>query len=226
MHRLAGFTGLPAQILKIVLMALADASLVAMFFASLAKHGGLLTVVIAIIFIALNIVYFSPRSVPLKFLLPGLILLVTFVIVPVAYTIQMSAFNYRTGNEISRSDAIQQIILHGSGREKIAFRYPSERNRSVVKEHTFEGVIPGLERRYRETDSQLVREELAKLRNHKACPSCEGTRLRREARHVKVDGHTLYEISALPLKNAQSLFDQMVLKGKKHAIAEKIIKEI
>lgn len=111
-------------------------------------------------------------------------------------------------------DEIQQIILHGSGREKIAFRYPSERNRLVVKEHLFEGVIPGLERRYRETDSQLVREELAKLRNHKACPSCEGTRLRREARHVKVDGHTLYEISALPLKNAQTLFDQMVLKGK------------
>jgi arabinogalactan oligomer/maltooligosaccharide transport system permease protein len=113
MHRLAGFTGLPAQILKIVFMALADASLVAMFFASLAKHGGLLTVVIAIIFIVLNIVYFSPRSVPLKFLLPGLILLVTFVVVPVAYTIQMSAFNYRTGNEISQPDALTQIMAQG-----------------------------------------------------------------------------------------------------------------
>ena len=113
MHRLAGFTGLPAQILKIVLMALADASLVAMFFASLQKHGGLLTVVIAIIFIVLNIVYFSPRSVPLKFLLPGLILLVTFVVVPVAYTIQMSAFNYRTGNEISQPDALTQIMAQG-----------------------------------------------------------------------------------------------------------------
>lgn len=120
----------------------------------------------------------------------------------------------------------QALILYGSGREKIAFHYPGERNRTVTREHVFEGVIPGLERRYKETDSQLVREELAKLRNHKACPACEGTRLRREARHVKVDGHTLYEISALPLKQAQSLFDQMILKGKKQAIAEKIIKEI
>ena len=124
------------------------------------------------------------------------------------------------------AEETQNIILFGSGREKIAFHYPGERNRSVTREHVFEGVIPGLERRYRETDSQLVREELAKLRHHKACPGCEGTRLKREARHVKVDGHTLFEISALPLKNAQSLFDQMVLKGKKHAIAEKIIKEI
>ena len=113
MHRLAGFTGLPAQILKIVFMALVDATLVAMFFASLQKHGGLLTVVIAIVFAALNIVYFSPRSVPLKFLLPGLILLITFVVVPVAYTIQMSAFNYRTGNEISKSDALTQIMARG-----------------------------------------------------------------------------------------------------------------
>jgi len=124
------------------------------------------------------------------------------------------------------AEETQHIILQGSGREKISFHYPGERNRTVTREHVFEGVIPGLERRYRETDSQLVREELAKLRNHKSCPACEGTRLRREARNVKVDGHTLYEISALPLKNAQSLFDQMVLKGKKHAIAEKIIKEI
>jgi excinuclease ABC subunit A len=124
------------------------------------------------------------------------------------------------------AEETQNIILYGSGREKIAFHYPGERNRSVTREHVFEGVIPGLERRYRETDSQLVREELAKLRNHKACPGCEGTRLKREARNVKVDGHTLFEISALPLKNAQSLFDHMVLKGKKQAIAEKIIKEI
>jgi arabinogalactan oligomer/maltooligosaccharide transport system permease protein len=113
MHRLAGFTGLPAQILKITFMAITDAILVAMFFASLQKHGGLLTIVIAIIFAALNIVYFSPRSVPLKFLLPGLILLITFVVVPVAYTIQMSAFDFRTGNEISKSEALSQIMARG-----------------------------------------------------------------------------------------------------------------
>lgn len=124
------------------------------------------------------------------------------------------------------SEAIQNVVLNGSGREKVAFRYPAERNRTVVREHAFEGVIPGLERRYRETDSQLVREELAKLRNNKPCPSCEGTRLRREARNVKVAGHTLYEISALPLRAAQQLFETLKLKGKKQAIAEKIVKEI
>jgi len=113
MHRLAGFTGLPAQILKIIFMALTDAFLLAMFFASLAKHGGLLTIVISIIFLITNIVYFSPRSIPFKFLLPGLVLLVTFVVVPVAYTIQMSTFNYRTGNVISQPDAIKQIMARG-----------------------------------------------------------------------------------------------------------------
>ena len=83
-------------------------------------------------------------------------------------------------------ERIQKLILHGSGKEKIAFRYLSERGRSTVKEHAFEGVIPNHERRYRETDSLVVREELAKLRNPQTCPDCGGARLRREARHVKV----------------------------------------
>ena len=126
----------------------------------------------------------------------------------------------------SLTEAVQEVVLQGSGRDKIAFRYPGERNRTVVREHAFEGVIPGLERRYKETDSQLVREELAKLRNNKPCPSCEGTRLRREARNVKVAGHTIYELSALPLRDAHRLFDELQLTGKKQAIAEKIVKEI
>lgn len=113
MHRLAGFTGLPAQVMKIAMMAIADASLLAMFFASIAKHGGLLTAVITIIFLVTNFVYFSPRLIPFKFLLPGIILLVTFVVIPVAYTIQMSAFNYRTGNEISQPEAVKQILARG-----------------------------------------------------------------------------------------------------------------
>src|SRR5512145_2650470 len=81
---------------------------------------------------------------------------------------------------------IQDLILYGSGSENIAFRYPSERGRGTVKEHPFEGVIPNHERRYRETDSQVVREELAKLRNVRACAECGGARLRREARHVRI----------------------------------------
>ena len=121
---------------------------------------------------------------------------------------------------------IQQILLMGSGKEEIAFRYPGERGRFRIKEHAFDGVIPSLDRRYRETDSALVREELSKLLNQKPCPHCEGTRLRLEARNVRVGQHTLYELSALPLKDALFLFQHLKLKGKKLAIADKILKEI
>ncbi|HVJ10585.1 MAG TPA: excinuclease ABC subunit UvrA, partial [Burkholderiales bacterium] len=95
-------------------------------------------------------------------------------------------------------ERIQRLILEGSGREQIAFRYPSERGRSTVKEHAFEGVIPNHERRYRETDSAVVREELGKLRSLRTCPDCGGSRLRREARHVKVAEKTIYEVSRWP----------------------------
>src|SRR5918999_4389951 len=93
-------------------------------------------------------------------------------------------------------ERIQRIILHGSGRDKIPFHYASARGRGSVKEHPFEGVIPNHERRYRETDSMVVREELAKLRNLQPCPECGGARLRREARHVKVGEHAIYDISS------------------------------
>ncbi len=121
---------------------------------------------------------------------------------------------------------IQNIVLSGSGKEKIAFHYPGERGRSRVREHVFDGIIPGLDRRYKETDSAMVREELSRLLNQKPCPQCQGTRLRLEARNVRVGQHTLYELSALPLKAALALFQRLKLKGKKQAIAEKILKEI
>jgi excinuclease ABC subunit A len=123
-------------------------------------------------------------------------------------------------------ERIQRVILHGSGREKIPFHYLSERGRSAVKEHPFEGVIPNHERRYRETDSLVVREELAKLRNVRACPDCGGARLRREARHVKIADRTLHEISAWPLKQALEFFRSLALKGAKAQIAERIVREI
>ncbi len=124
------------------------------------------------------------------------------------------------------NEDIQQRILFGSGRQKIPFRYPGERNQLQIKEHAFDGVIPSLERRYRETDSVLVREELAKLRNQKPCPQCAGSRLRREARHVRVGPFTLHELSALPLRDALQRFQNLTLKGRKQAIADKILKEI
>jgi excinuclease ABC subunit A len=123
-------------------------------------------------------------------------------------------------------ERIQRIILYGSGREKIPFHYLSERGRSAVKEHPFEGVIPNHERRYRETDSMVVREELGKLRNVQACPECAGARLRREARHVKIAERTLHEISAWPLKQTVEFFRTLNLQGAKAQVAERIVREI
>jgi excinuclease ABC subunit A len=121
---------------------------------------------------------------------------------------------------------IQNIILGGSGKEKIVFSYLNTNGRKNKQEHTFEGIVPNLERRYKETDSQAVREELAKYLNSMTCPECTGTRLRKEARHVRIGGQAIYEINSLPLKQAKIFFDQLHLTGHKHSIAERIVKEI
>jgi excinuclease ABC subunit A len=121
---------------------------------------------------------------------------------------------------------IQNIILSGSGKEKIVFSYLNTNGRKNKQEHTFEGIVPNLERRYKETDSQAVREELAKYLNSMTCPECTGTRLRKEARHVRIGGQAIYEINSLPLKQAKIFFDQLHLTGHKHSIAERIVKEI
>jgi excinuclease ABC subunit A len=123
-------------------------------------------------------------------------------------------------------DRIQKIVLSGSGEEKIAFRYLTERGRASVREHAFEGVVPNLERRYRETDSVVVREELAKYRSVSACPECDGARLRREARHVKIADRTLHEVSGLGLGDALSFFRSLQLPGAKGQVAERIVREI
>ena len=124
----------------------------------------------------------------------------------------------------------QDLILYGSGDTTIPFEYLNEKGRSVVREHAFEGILANFERRYRETDSGAVREELARYQNIRSCPECDGTRLRKEARFVKVgDGQqarAIYEISALPLRDAQDYFNAIQLKGAKREIADKIIKEI
>jgi excinuclease ABC subunit A len=121
---------------------------------------------------------------------------------------------------------VQDAVLHGSGRDKIRFLYVGERGNKYVREHAFEGVIPNLERRYKETDSIVVREELAKYLNSQSCPECHGTRLRREACNVTVAGNTIYEISRLPLAQAVKFFETISLSGVKHAIADKIVREI
>jgi len=128
-----------------------------------------------------------------------------------------------------RKDA-QQVVLYGSGKEKIPFAYINERGRTVIREHTFEGVVNNLERRYHETDSMAVKEELSKFINEKQCPECHGARLRVEARHVMV-GHgaqrrAIFQVADLRLRDALAFFEQLTLKGAKKDIADRIIKEI
>ncbi len=120
----------------------------------------------------------------------------------------------------------REVILHGSGRERVQFVYIGEQGNRYQREHPFEGIIPNLERRHRETDSVAVKEELGKFLNTSACPECQGSRLRREARHVMVGGRTLHEVSRLPLAEARRHFEQLRLPGHKQAIAERIIQEI
>ena len=120
----------------------------------------------------------------------------------------------------------QKLVLYGSGDDLVPFNYLNERGKLVLKEHAFEGIIPNLERRYKETDSLAVREELAKYISNTTCPSCEGTRLRQEARHVKVGSKTLHEIGHLPLAQCRDYFETLQLSGHKAQVAEKILKEI
>jgi excinuclease ABC subunit A len=126
----------------------------------------------------------------------------------------------------SLPERAQAVVLEGSGDEKIAFRYPGEKGRTNVKEHAFEGIIPSLERRHRETESVAVKEELAKYLNQRACPECGGTRLRVEARNVRVAERTIHDLSSLPLRQAQPFFETLELEGSRKAIAEKIVREI
>jgi excinuclease ABC subunit A len=123
-------------------------------------------------------------------------------------------------------ERIRDIILNGSRKEPIAFQYLAPRGGFSTRQHPFEGVLANMERRYRESDSLAVREELAKYQNNKPCPSCGGTRLRIEARHVMVGGLPLFEVSAMPLKQALAFFHGLNIEGHRAQVADKIVKEI
>ena len=127
-------------------------------------------------------------------------------------------------NELS--DKHRNTILYGSGKEKIEFFYANTRGMEVRQKHRFEGVIPNLERRFRETESTAVREELSRYLNSQPCPDCQGTRLNRAARNVFVADRSLPEISDLSVGHAREFFDTMRLEGWRAKIAEKIVKEI
>jgi excinuclease ABC subunit A len=124
------------------------------------------------------------------------------------------------------SDKLRHIVLFGSGDDKIDFFYQNSRGMEVRKRHRFEGVIPNLERRYRETESGAVREELARFLNSQACPECGGTRLNRAARHVFVSDHSLPEITRKSVGSAKQFFSNLELEGWRATIADKIVKEI
>ncbi|MGB0187347.1 MAG: excinuclease ABC subunit UvrA [Aequoribacter sp.] len=121
---------------------------------------------------------------------------------------------------------IQRTILYGSGKEEIAFSYVNDRGTVFKNRHVFEGIIPNLERRYRDTESQSVRDELAKFIASQPCPDCHGTRLCRDARHVFVNDLRLPAITAMPVGEASDYFDTLNLTGRKGEIASKILKEI
>lgn len=124
------------------------------------------------------------------------------------------------------SEEIRQVILYGSGRQEIDFSYMSDRGRRVTRKHPFEGVIPNLQRRYHETESGSVRDELAKLHSVRACPDCQGTRLREAARHVFLQETNLPTITQLPIGEVKGFFDSLTLQGQRAEIAAKIINEI
>ncbi len=127
-------------------------------------------------------------------------------------------------------EAVRKTLLYGSGKEVIPFSYINERGRTSMREHAFEGIIPNLERRFKETDSTAVREELSKYQNNQPCPACDGTRLRREARNVKLgtggQARGIYEVSSWPMRETLGYFQTLRLAGSKGEIADKVVKEI
>lgn len=132
------------------------------------------------------------------------------------------------------ADPIRHAVLHGSGTEEIRFSYTMESGasagRKLTRKHPWEGILPNMERRYRETDSVAVREELARYRSLQPCPECDGTRLRSEARHVKLgdsaDAKAIFEVGRMTLRESHQYFHELKLKGAKAEIADKVVREI
>ena len=149
----------------------------------------------------------------------------------VYYFHQLSSVAAHYGFSIDRpfkklDEEHQQLLLYGSGNQKLEFGYVNDRGDVIRRTHRFEGIVPNMERRYRETESNMIREDLARYLNSRPCPECEGTRLRREARHVFVDGQTLPQITCLPVGEAYQYFEHLELPGRQGQIAEKILKEL
>jgi len=126
----------------------------------------------------------------------------------------------------SLSKRQRDIVLYGSNGEDIDFRFMNDRGSSTVRRHAFEGILPNMERRYRETESQTVRDELARYLSSHACPDCEGTRLCSDARHVYIEGTTLPDITCMTIVQAFDYFHTLHLQGSRATIADKILREL
>jgi excinuclease ABC subunit A len=124
------------------------------------------------------------------------------------------------------SKKFRDIILNGSGKAEVCFSYINDRGDVFQRTHPFEGILPNMERRYRDTESQSVREDLARYLSTQNCPSCGGTRLCRDARHVYVDNRTLPSIVSLAVGDAEDYFNALQLEGRQGEIADKILKEL
>ncbi len=124
------------------------------------------------------------------------------------------------------SEEHQKLVLQGTGNTKVEFVYINDRGDKVTRSHPFEGVIPNMERRYRETESQMVREELAKYLSVQPCPSCDGARLREEARFVSVADKHIQDVVHMPIGDAYRYYETLQLEGRKGEIADKILAEI
>ena len=120
----------------------------------------------------------------------------------------------------------QQVVLFGSGNDVIDFNYVNDKGTVFKRSHQFEGIIPNMERRYRETDSQSVREDLTKYMNTQHCPECDGARLRKSARHVFIDEKPLPEVGNIPVGELADYYENLHLEGSRGEIAEKVLKEI
>ncbi|MDP6530278.1 MAG: excinuclease ABC subunit UvrA, partial [Arenicellales bacterium] len=122
---------------------------------------------------------------------------------------------------------VRQVILYGSGKEKIPFTYLRAHGRRPRRRaHTFEGVLPNMERRYRDSESNVIREELARYLNTQPCETCGGSRLRTEARHVFVKEQPVHRITAMPIEESLDFFEQLQLPGRQGEIATRIVREI
>jgi len=120
----------------------------------------------------------------------------------------------------------RDLILRGSGKEVIDFHYVNDRGDSVTRSYPFEGILPNMDRRYRETESNHVREELAKFLSSQSCPDCHGTRLKRDARHVLIKGLNLPSITEMTVAQSSEYFGKLKLSGTRAKIAEKVLKEL